>query len=89
MPNRREPVTKDIVFIEKGVPLRPDNRYTATVNGFILGLQARFRLTEWTQDRTYLSKHGTCPHNIDGSSSAFFRLDFKFRDNKGKYPNHK
>ena len=48
MPNRLEPVTKDIVgyLIDKGATKYYDNHYAATVDWSILGLQDSFRRME-------------------------------------------
>ena len=48
MPNRREPVTKDMVdyLIDKGASKYSDNHVAATSDWFILGLQADFRKAE-------------------------------------------
>ena len=90
MPNRREPVTKDMVnyLIDKGASKHSDNHVAATADWLILGLQAGFRKAEWAQDRTHVNKHGTFKRNIDGSSSAFIKSDFEFRGHKGKRLDH-
>ena len=59
MPNRREPITKDIVeyIINKGEKLKKnnvDNLYSAMADWLILGEQGGFRRKEWAQDRTHL-----------------------------------
>ena len=58
-PNRREPVTKQMVeyIINKGLDSKkenPDNIYLALGNWLVLGEQTGFRRKEWAQDRTYL-----------------------------------
>ena len=61
MPNRKEPVTKQMTeyIIEKGKRLNktnPDNIYTSLGNWLVLGQQAGFRRKEWAQDRTHFKK---------------------------------
>ena len=78
MPNRREPITKEMVkyIIDKGKGLQktnPDNIYSALGNRLVLGEQTGYRRKEWAQDRTYLKKHKDIQRNIDGSSAAYFR----------------
>ena len=48
MPNRLQPVTKDIVgyLIDKGATKDSDNHYAATADWLILGLQDSFRRME-------------------------------------------
>ena len=75
-------------LVDKDDQSHPNNRYAATVNWFILGFQAGFRLIEWAQNRTYYNKHGTYQRNIDGSSPVFIKSYFEFRGRKGKYLDH-
>ena len=89
IPDRREPVTKEIIeyVIEKGTRLNksnPDNIYSALADWLILGQQTGFRRKEWAQDRTHLKKHKDIQRNIDGSSAAFILEDFEFRANNNK-----
>ena len=84
MPNRREPITKEMVkyIIDKGKGLQktnPDNIYSALGDWLVLGEQTGYRRKEWAQDRTYLKKHKDIQRNIDGSSAAFILEDFEFR----------
>ena len=90
IPNRREPVTKDMVdyLIDKGASKYSDNHVAATADWLIIGLQAGFRKAEWAQDRAYVNKHGTYKRNIDSSSSAFIKSDSEFRGHKGKCLDH-
>ena len=89
MPNRREPVTKQMTeyIIEKGKRLNktnPDNIYTSLGNWLVLGQQAGFRRKEWAQDRTHLKKYKDYQRNIDGSAAAFILKDFEFRGTNNK-----
>ena len=64
VPNRREPVTKEMVeyIISKGKSMskgNPDNLYSAMADWLILGEQTGFRRNEWAQDRTYLKNTKT------------------------------
>ena len=84
MPNRREPITKEIIkyILDKGKGLQktnPDNIYSALGDWLVLGEQTGYRRKEWAQDRTYLKKHKDIQRNIDGSSAAFILEDFEFR----------
>ena len=84
MPNRKEPVTKQMIeyIIKKGQSLynrNPNNIYTALADWLIVGQQAGFRRKEWAQDRTHLHKNKDIERNIDGSSAAFILDDFQFR----------
>ena len=84
MPDRREPVTKEMVehVFNKGLELsrsNPDNQYAAVADWLILGQQSGFRRSEWAQDRSHLKKYKDFQRNVDGSSSAFILGDFEFR----------
>ena len=84
MPNRREPITKDIInyIVKKGEGLKrknPHNIYTALGDWLILGLQSGFRRKEWAQDHTHLSKYRDVQRNVDGSPAAFTMRDWDFR----------
>ena len=51
MPNRREPLTKDMLtfLIKKSATLNlPDGKYAVMTDWFILALQAGFRRMEWS-----------------------------------------
>ena len=59
MPNRKEPVTKQMIeyIIKKGESLNnnnPDNIYTTLTDWLIVGQQTDFRGKEWAHDRTYI-----------------------------------
>ena len=93
MPNRQEPVTKEIIeyAIKKGKNsngANPHNLYTALGDWLILGHQSGFRRREWAQDRTYLKKHKDVQRNIDGSPAAFVMNDWEFRSKDNKRLNH-
>ena len=93
MPNRQEPVTKEIIeyVIKKGknfIGANPHNLYTALGDWLILGHQSGFRRREWAQDRTYLKKHKDVQRNIDGSPAAFVMNDWEFRSKDNKRLNH-
>ena len=62
IPDRREPVTKEIIIYihGKGLKLRKNNAnnlYSALADWLILGHQSGFRRKEWAQDRTYIKRH--------------------------------
>ena len=87
MPNRREPLTKDMVtfLIKKSAALNlPDGKYAVMTDWFILALQAGFRRMEWSQDATKLATTKSFQCNIDGSPSAFIQSDFEFRGPNGR-----
>ena len=84
VPNRREPVTKEMVeyIISKGKSMSnddPDNIYSAMVDWLVLQEQIGRRRNEWAQDRTYLKKHKDIQRNFDGSPAAFIMKYFEFR----------
>ena len=94
IPNRREPVTKQMVeyIINKGLDSKkenPDNIYLALGNWLVLGEQTGFRRKEWAQDMTYLKKYKGIERNIDGSSAAFIMNDLEFRMKNNKRLNNK
>ena len=82
MPNRREPLTKDMVqfLIKKVAALNlPDGLYAVMVDWFIITLQACFRRIEWSQHATLLATSHSYQQNIHRSSAAFIQSDFSFR----------
>ena len=93
MPNRREPVTKEMVeFVTNKAHLAPtpDCRYNAMADWLILGMYTGFRLSEWAQEkRSYRNnkftkhKHGNKfatwnERGGDCSPKAFILADFEF-----------
>ena len=89
MPNRREPITKDIIsyIVNKGEGMKksnPHNIYATLGDWLILGLQSGFRRKEWAQDHTHLSKHRDIQRNVDGSPAAFIMSDWDFRGKKNR-----
>ena len=89
MPNRREPITKDIIsyIVNKGEGMKksnPHNIYAVLGDWLILGLQSGFRRKEWAQDRTHLSKYRDIQRNVDGSPAAFTMSDWDFRGKKNR-----
>ena len=87
MPNRREPLTKDMAtfLVKKSAVLNlPDGKYAIMTDWFILALQAGFRRMKWSQDFTKIATTKSFQCNIDGSSSAFIQSDFQFRGPNGR-----
>ena len=89
VPNRREPVTKEMVeyIISKGKSLSEenhDNIYSVMADWLVLHEQTGCRRNEWAQDRTYLEKHKDVQRNVDGSPAAFIMKDFEFRGMNNK-----
>ena len=84
MPNRKEPVTKQMIeyIIKKGQTCITKILtiyiyiYTALADWLIVGQQAGFRRKEWAQDRTHLLKYKHIERYIDGSSAAFIWMIF-------------
>ena len=69
MPNRREPLTKDMVkfIINKFTTLNlPDGKYAVMTDCFIIALQAGFHRMEWSQDATKLATTKSFQYNIHG-----------------------
>ena len=69
MPDRREPVTKEMVeyVFNKGLEIsrsNPDNQYAAVADWLILGQQSGFRRSEWAQDRFHLKKSKDFQRNV-------------------------
>ena len=86
MPNRREPLTKDMVvyILDKGSAMdSADNLYTVMGDWLTLGLQTGARRQEWAQDRTTLQRSNHVDLNVDGSPTAFIESDFEFRGFNG------
>ena len=86
MPNRREPLTKDMVvyILDKGSAMESaDNLYTVMGDWLTLGLQTGARRQEWAQDRTSLERRNHVDLNVDGSPTAFIESDFEFRGFNG------
>ena len=92
MPNRREPMTKDMVqYLIKtsASSTLPDGKQSVMTDWLVLGLQAGFRKMEWSQDATLLAQTNTYHRNLDGSSAAFVSSDFEFRGPNGIRMSHK
>ena len=86
MPNRREPLTKDMIvyILDKGSAMdSTDNLYTVMGDWLTLGLQTGSRRQEWAQDRTALQRSNHVDLNVDGSPTTFIESDFEFRGSNG------
>ena len=92
MPNRREPVTTEMIefIVTKGKTYKDqDNIYSSMGDWLILGEQAGCRRLEWAQECSHLNKYKTYQRNIDGTSTAFILDDFEFRgSNNVRIDNH-
>jgi hypothetical protein len=84
MPNRREPVTNEMMaYIVKCATrdTQRDSRLNAVTDWLIMGEYGGFRKGEWAQDKDDVRK-GRYAKNVDGSPKAFLMADFEFRKNK-------
>ena len=92
MPNRREPVTTEIIefILTKGKAYKDqDNIYSYIDDWLILGKQAGCRRLEWAQECSNLNKYNTYQRNIDGTAAAFILDDFEIREsNNVRIDNH-
>ena len=92
MPNRREPVTTEMIefIITKGKKYKDqDNMYSSMGDWLILGEQAGCRRLEWVQECSYLNTYNIYQRNFDDTSTAFILDDFEFRgSNNVRIYNH-
>jgi len=82
MPNRREPLTwemvADLQSVAKTDP-NVDGVYPAMVDWCVLGMYAGLRLSEWAQEDRYSDPTEGYLTNVDGTATAFISSDFTFR----------
>lgn len=84
MPNRREPVTNEMMAYIVATAAKdpnPDSLRNAITDFLVMGEYGGFRKSEWLQDYTDARK-GQYARNIDGSAKAFILGDLSFRKNK-------
>ena len=82
MPNRAEPLTPDIVefFHTRAQSAHENSAIAAIADWMILGLQTGFRVSEYAQSHSSMTKplHETVTKNVDSTSKAFIASDFTF-----------
>jgi len=84
MPNRREPVTNEMMAYIVGLAKRdtdPDSRLNAVIDWLVMGEYGGFRKGEWAQDKADVRKKRYA-RNVDNSAKAFILKDFSFRKDK-------
>lgn len=84
MPNKREPVTNEMmahIIHEAKRDTNPDSRLSAVTDWLVMGEYGGFRKSEWAQDARDVRK-GRYATNIDGTAKAFLLRDFTYRKDK-------
>ena len=84
MPNRREPVTNEMmahIVADAAKDTNPDSLLNTIADYLVMGKYGGFRKSEWLQDYADARK-GRYARNLDGSAKAFIIADFSFQRNK-------
>ena len=80
MPNRREPVTHDMIehIIRQARHIDKDSLLSALSDWCVLGEYTGARLGEWAQDHKDTKRGKIGRNHVDNSARAFIFVDFQF-----------
>ena len=84
VPNRREPITKNMVrwWLHQARTSPIDSFESVIADWMVLGTQLGMRKSEWTQSSKNKTFGSEFDLNVDGSSKAFIASDFTFHNSQ-------